>query len=201
MRYTHPLCQHRSTLCPIPQCQHQTRSRFHWHTRLRSLRVLPKRAPDHLSIHRLAHDHRTNQQVFQLTHVPRPGVRQQGFLSVPTQADRGKSLRNQTLEDMTRQQEHITPTLTQCWQTYLKLRETTQELRPKSHTIPQILVRCRHQSHIYCFFFYIPHPPDLFVLQDSQQLRLEVQRHVSDLIQKQRPSRRLMEQPIPLTRP
>ena len=60
----------------------------------------------------------------------------------------------------------------------------------------QRLVRRRHHPHIHAQGLVVAHPLQFARLQKAQHLRLQRQRHLADLVQKQRASVRCFDPPV-----
>ena len=69
---------------------------------------------------------------------------------------------------------------------------------PFPHTLFQILMRCRNDAHPRLHRLMATDAEELPVAQHAQQPRLQLQRHVTDFVQKQRAPFRLLETPAPL---
>src|SRR5204863_6420490 len=66
-----------------------------------------------------------------------------------------------------------------------------------SHVLHEISIRCGDESHVDWLWLESTDPDELAPFDDSEDLGLKSQRHLADLVEERRPSRRGFEQPGP----
>src|SRR5262249_41760842 len=65
---------------------------------------------------------------------------------------------------------------------------------PTANLLSQLPMRRAHHAHVHREGAGVAHPPDLTILENPEELRLERQRHLGNLVEEERPTVRRLEQ-------
>ncbi len=124
--------------------------------------------------------------VFQLAHIARPGIRFQCGQRLRLNAQRPVKPIAQLFEHGAQQQLHVTGAPAQRRHFDREDVEPEEEIGAEvaeSHLVRQILVRGGDDTHVHRNHVLATHPHDAARLDGSQQARLQIARHVADLVQ------------------
>ncbi|SPE33762.1 hypothetical protein SBA2_800020 [Acidobacteriia bacterium SbA2] len=138
--------------------------------------------------------------VFQFPNVSGPVVSQQQVTSFLGDAPNALSKPEViTLDEEVNERKHVFLPVSQGRHEDWDDAETVEEVLAEAALLDglfEIAVRSRDDPHIHADVLHSADAPDGLILQDSQQLRLEIGRHFTDFIEKQRPAVGDLKEPL-----
>ncbi len=140
--------------------------------------------------------------VSELPHVPRPAIpdeRPNGRGSDRRRADAGAP--RAAREKEARERQHVLLAGAQGRNVQPHSGDSVIEVLPESslpREIEEIAVRREYEAHVHRPAPALPEAPDLLLLEHAQERRLKRERHLPDLVEKEGPAARALDEPGPL---
>src|SRR5690606_2228942 len=148
---------------------------------------------------RSEHHHGPN-QVAQLTNIARPGIVDEDLQGLGLDAAEGSVvLLTELANELVDQQRNVLATLAERRQLDEEHVEPVIQVStelPQLHLVAKALVRRRDDPDVHPDRVFPTHAPELALLQHTQQLRLRGERHLPDLVEKDRAGVRQLEESL-----